>query len=81
MSFSYGPPKDTQEMTKLLRAAVDRGVTFVDTAEVYGHIAAPDFAKCARYPEKLEAMTGGVRRSFSRMLYPSSLINIGACGA
>jgi aryl-alcohol dehydrogenase-like predicted oxidoreductase len=36
MSFSYGPPKDIQEMTDLLRAAVDRGVTFFDTAEVYG---------------------------------------------
>ncbi|MEH2147183.1 aldo/keto reductase [Nostoc sp.] len=36
MSFSYGPPKDTQEMTALLGAAVDRGVTFFDTAEVYG---------------------------------------------
>ncbi|MEH2068640.1 MAG: aldo/keto reductase [Nostoc sp.] len=36
MSFSYGPPKDTQEMTALLGAAVERGVTFFDTAEVYG---------------------------------------------
>nr|WP_228060948.1 MULTISPECIES: aldo/keto reductase [unclassified Coleofasciculus] len=36
MSFSYGPPKDIQEMTALLRAAVDRGITFFDTAEVYG---------------------------------------------
>ncbi|HKS96297.1 MAG TPA: aldo/keto reductase [Terriglobia bacterium] len=36
MSFSYGPPKDRQEMTSLLRAAVERGVTFFDTAEVYG---------------------------------------------
>src|ERR1022692_1118783 len=36
MSFSYGPPKDAQEMTALLRAAVERGVTFFDTAEVYG---------------------------------------------
>src|SRR5271163_769719 len=36
MSFSYGPPKDTQEMTALLRTAVERGVTFFDTAEVYG---------------------------------------------
>ncbi|WP_420761777.1 aldo/keto reductase [Nostoc sp. CALU 546] len=35
MSFS-GPPKDMQETTALLRAAVDRGVTFFDTAEVYG---------------------------------------------
>src|SRR6516162_9588195 len=36
MSFSYGPPKDKKEMTSLLRAAVERGVTFFDTAEVYG---------------------------------------------
>ncbi len=36
MSFSYGPPKDRQEMIALLRAAVERGVTFFDTAEVYG---------------------------------------------
>src|SRR5438046_10283063 len=36
MSFSYGPPKDKQEMTALLHAAVDRGVTFFDTAEIYG---------------------------------------------
>jgi len=36
MSFSYGPPKDTREMTSLLRAAVERGITFFDTAEVYG---------------------------------------------
>ncbi|HWY77155.1 MAG TPA: aldo/keto reductase, partial [Verrucomicrobiae bacterium] len=36
MSFSYGPPKDKKEMTSLLRAAVERGITFFDTAEVYG---------------------------------------------
>ena len=36
MSFSYGPAKDAQEMIALLRAAVERGVTFFDTAEVYG---------------------------------------------
>jgi aryl-alcohol dehydrogenase-like predicted oxidoreductase len=36
MSFSYGPPKDKREMTSLLRAAVERGITFFDTAEVYG---------------------------------------------
>src|SRR6476660_10574984 len=35
MSFGYGPPKDKQEMISLLRAAVERGVTFFDTAEVY----------------------------------------------
>lgn len=36
MSWSYGPPKDKQEMIALLRAAIDRGITFFDTAEVYG---------------------------------------------
>src|SRR5689334_9461815 len=36
MSFGYGPPKDQQEMISLLRAAVERGVTLFDTAEVYG---------------------------------------------
>src|ERR1700740_2167746 len=36
MSFGYGPPKDKQEMIALLRAAVERGVAFFDTAEVYG---------------------------------------------
>jgi aryl-alcohol dehydrogenase-like predicted oxidoreductase len=36
MSFSYGPPKDKQEMTSVLRTAVERGITFFDTAEVYG---------------------------------------------
>jgi aryl-alcohol dehydrogenase-like predicted oxidoreductase len=36
MSFSYGPPPDRQEMISLLRRAVERGVTFFDTAEVYG---------------------------------------------
>jgi len=36
MSLSYGPPKDKGEMIALIRAAVERGVTFFDTAEVYG---------------------------------------------
>jgi aryl-alcohol dehydrogenase-like predicted oxidoreductase len=39
MSFSYGPPKDKREMIALIRAAVERGVTFFDTAEVYGPFA------------------------------------------
>ncbi|MCB1049110.1 MAG: aldo/keto reductase [Acidobacteria bacterium] len=36
MSFAYGPPKDRQEMIQLLRTAVARGISFFDTAEVYG---------------------------------------------
>src|SRR6266702_2675183 len=36
MSFGYGPPADKKEMISLIRSAVERGVTFFDTAEVYG---------------------------------------------
>src|SRR5437867_2698683 len=36
MSFGYGPAKDKQEMIPVIRAAIERGVTFFDTAEVYG---------------------------------------------
>jgi aryl-alcohol dehydrogenase-like predicted oxidoreductase len=39
MSWSYGPAKDKKEMTALLHAAVESGVTFFDTAEVYGPLA------------------------------------------
>src|SRR3954462_4884527 len=39
MSWSYGPAPDKQEMIALLRAAVERGITFFDTAEVYGPLA------------------------------------------
>jgi len=39
MSFSYGPPGDKQEMISLIRSAVERGITFFDTAEVYGPFA------------------------------------------
>jgi len=36
MSFGYGPARDKHEMISVIRAAVERGVTFFDTAEVYG---------------------------------------------
>jgi aryl-alcohol dehydrogenase-like predicted oxidoreductase len=36
MSFAYGPPPDAREMIGLIRSAVERGVTFFDTAEIYG---------------------------------------------
>ena len=39
MSANYGPPEDPQKMIALMRAAVDLGVTFFDTAEVYGPLA------------------------------------------
>jgi len=36
MSFGYGPPADKKEMITLIRSAVEQGITFFDTAEVYG---------------------------------------------
>jgi aryl-alcohol dehydrogenase-like predicted oxidoreductase len=50
MSFSYGPPKDVKEMTALLRTAVERGVTFFDTAEVYGPFTNEDLVGEALAP-------------------------------
>jgi aryl-alcohol dehydrogenase-like predicted oxidoreductase len=50
MSFSYGPPKDKKEMTALLGAAFDRGVTFFDTAEVYGPFTNEDLVGEALAP-------------------------------
>jgi len=50
MSFSYGPPKDKREMTDLLHAAVDRGITFFDTAEVYGPFTNEDLVGEALAP-------------------------------
>jgi aryl-alcohol dehydrogenase-like predicted oxidoreductase len=55
MSFSYGPPKDRQEMIALIRAAVERGVTFFDTAEVYGPFTNEDLVG-----EALELFRGRV---------------------
>jgi aryl-alcohol dehydrogenase-like predicted oxidoreductase len=50
MSFSYGPPKNKQEMISLLRSAVDRGVTFFDTAEVYGPFTNEELVGEALFP-------------------------------
>ena len=50
MSFSYGPPKDKKEMTSLLHAAVERGITFFDTAEVYGPFTNEDLVGEALAP-------------------------------
>jgi aryl-alcohol dehydrogenase-like predicted oxidoreductase len=50
MSFSYGPPKDKREMTSLLHAAVERGITFFDTAEVYGPFTNEDLVGEALAP-------------------------------
>src|SRR5271163_4335135 len=56
MSFSYGPPKDKQELTALLRAAVDRGITFFDTAEVYGPFTNEELVGEALAPVRKQAV-------------------------
>ena len=50
MSFGYGPPADTQEMISLIRTAVDRGITFFDTAEAYGPFANEELVGAALAP-------------------------------
>jgi aryl-alcohol dehydrogenase-like predicted oxidoreductase len=50
MSANYGPPPDRQEMISLIRAAVDRGVTFFDTAEIYGPLTNEDLVGEALVP-------------------------------
>ncbi|MCP3064203.1 aldo/keto reductase [Myxococcus sp. K38C18041901] len=52
MSFGYGPPGDRQEMIQLIRAAVERGVTFFDTAEVYGPLTNEELVGEALEPFK-----------------------------
>src|SRR3989449_10974505 len=50
MSFGYGPAADRQEMISLLRTAVERGVTFFDTAEVYGPFTNEELLGEALFP-------------------------------
>lgn len=50
MSFGYGPPADRQEMIGVIRGAVERGVTFFDTAEVYGPFTNEDLVGEALEP-------------------------------
>src|SRR3979411_2987474 len=56
MSFSYGPPKDKQEMISLMRAAVELGVTFFDTAEVYGPFTNEELVGEALAPMREQAV-------------------------
>ena len=56
MSFSYGPPKDKQEMISLLRQAVERGITFFDTAEVYGPFTNEDLVGEALAPVRKQVV-------------------------
>lgn len=58
MSFGYGPAGEKSEMIKVIRTAVEQGVTFFDTAEVYGPFTNEELVGEALEPFKGEA--GGV---------------------
>jgi aryl-alcohol dehydrogenase-like predicted oxidoreductase len=58
MSFSYGPPADKKEMISLLRSAVERGITFFDTAEVYGPFTNEELVGEALYPFREQVVIG-----------------------
>src|SRR5229473_7700422 len=56
MSFGYGPAKDKQEMIPVIRAAVERGITFFDTAEVYGPFTNEELVGEALAPFRQQVM-------------------------
>jgi aryl-alcohol dehydrogenase-like predicted oxidoreductase len=74
MSFGYGPPKDKQEMISLIRAAVERGVTFFDTAEVYGPFTNEELVGDALAPVREQVV---IATKFGFKLDPSSGKQVG----
>jgi aryl-alcohol dehydrogenase-like predicted oxidoreductase len=74
MSFGYGPPKDKQEMMALIRAAVERGVTFFDTAEVYGPFTNEELVGEALAPMRKQVV---IATKFGFKLDPKSGRSIG----
>src|ERR1044071_2572498 len=57
MSFGYGPPKDKEEMISLIRAAVEQGVTFFDTPEVYRPFTTEELRGAALLPIREQVVT------------------------
>jgi aryl-alcohol dehydrogenase-like predicted oxidoreductase len=74
MSFGYGPPKDEQEMISLIRAAVERGVTFFDTAEVYGPFTNEELVGGALAPVREQVV---IATKFGFKLDPTSGKQVG----
>jgi aryl-alcohol dehydrogenase-like predicted oxidoreductase len=67
MSTSYGPPADRQQMIALLRTAVERGITFFDTAEVYGPFANEELVGEALAPLRHQVV---IASKFGFQLHP-----------
>ena len=74
MSFGYGPPKDKRQMISVIRAAVERGVTFFDTAEVYGPFSNEELVGEALAPFREEV---AIATKFGFQLNPASGKQIG----
>ena len=74
MSFGYGPPKDKQEMISLIHAAVERGVTFFDTAEVYGPFTNEELVGEGLAPFRYQVV---IATKFGFKLDPKSARSIG----
>jgi aryl-alcohol dehydrogenase-like predicted oxidoreductase len=74
MSFGYGPPKDKQEMISLIRAAVEHGVTFFDTAEVYGPFTNEELVGEALVPYRKQVV---IATKFGFKLDPNTGRSIG----
>ncbi|MEO8595414.1 MAG: aldo/keto reductase [Candidatus Solibacter sp.] len=74
MSFGLGPAKDKQEMIPVLRAAVERGVTFFDTAEVYGPFSNEELVGEALAPFRQQVV---IATKFGFKLHPSTGKQVG----
>jgi aryl-alcohol dehydrogenase-like predicted oxidoreductase len=74
MSFGYGPPKDKRQMISVIRAAVERGVTFFDTAEVYGPFTNEELVGEALAPFREEV---AIATKFGFQIDPASGKQIG----
>ena len=74
MSFGYGPPKDKPEMISLIRTAVERGLTFFDTAEVYGPFTNEELVGEALAPVRAQV---AIATKFGFKLDPASGRQVG----
>src|SRR4030081_2824611 len=75
MSFGYGPAKDKQEMTSVIRAAVELGVTFFDTAEVYGPFTNEELVGEALAPVRAQVV---IATKFGFKIDPKTWQNLGS---
>jgi len=74
MSFGYGPAGDRQEMISLIRSAVERGITFFDTAEVYGPFTNEELVGEALFPFRGQV---AIATKFGFKLDPTGAVNLG----